>query len=123
LEGVFDVGNDGFVIVESAVDAATDTGGFLVGKNGCFELGEVGIAGGLYDDAEIAQQLTMALKVVVCLIIVSRIISRLAEALQQVVTTEVVRTRIRRDNFLLRVERLIPISYEEEEILKFGIKI
>ena len=72
------------------------------------------MAGTLCDDAEIAQQLTMALKVVVCLIIVSKVISRLAEALQHVVTTEVVRTRIRRDNFLLRVERLIPISYEEE---------
>ena len=54
-EGVLDVSYDCSVVVESAVNATTDTGSFLFGKDGCNELGEVRMAGGLCDDAEIAQ--------------------------------------------------------------------
>ena len=56
-KNILDVGYDGSVVIESEVDASTDIGGFLVGKDCCYEFGEVGMTGGLCDDSEIAQSM------------------------------------------------------------------
>ena len=56
-KSILDVGYDGSVVIESEVDASTDIGGFLVGKDCCYEFGEVGMTGGLCDDSEIAQSM------------------------------------------------------------------